>query len=72
VQTLVRNLPEDSVAQLEFQDIERTYTEQLERALVRGDVPVAMRRYVRDYFLGISEPNDAGNTTADAPAGQVQ
>ncbi len=55
VQRFVRTMPEDSKTAAEFRDIRRTYAEQIERALVREAVPIAMRSYVRDYFLRIGE-----------------
>ena len=62
---LVRNLPEESESNIAYEDIQRTYTEQIERALVRSDVPIAMRVYVRDYFLRIGEQRSSDGRSDD-------
>jgi hypothetical protein len=54
VRTLVRNLPEDSRSNIAYEDLQRMYTKQRERALVREDIPLSMRAFVRDYFIELS------------------
>lgn len=69
-QTVVRSLPETTTATIGFDNLERTYTRQIEEAVGLMRVPTTMRDYVREYFLALAA--QAGNATNGGTAEQPE
>ncbi|MBA7665257.1 hypothetical protein ES703_73327 [subsurface metagenome] len=57
VTALVRSLPSISESNMPESEIIYDYKKQLEEALVKEDIPITLKEYIRDYFLllGVEE-----------------
>ena len=53
LQAVVRNLPVESTSLLPKESLILEYSKAVEEAITQENIPIAMRNYIRDYFLKI-------------------
>ncbi|MBT3273260.1 MAG: hypothetical protein HN368_08910, partial [Spirochaetales bacterium] len=53
VTTVVRNLPEESFSLIDDEEQLNSYVREVEKTISQENIPVALRGYIRDYFLRI-------------------
>ena len=53
LQAVVRNLPEESASLLATEALVVEYSRAVEEAIMQEEIPIAMRNYIKDYFMQI-------------------
>ncbi|MBN1649305.1 MAG: hypothetical protein JW874_14805 [Spirochaetales bacterium] len=58
VQSQVKNLPKISEKKVDAMDVDISYKKAIENNILKEEIPLSMREYIKDYFIGIGVLNE--------------